>query len=128
LTALGWYPDPENRHEVRFYDGARWTHHVADNGVRTVDDIEVVIDVRGDAGPEDNGDGWRSLALWEEATAASPADEVSTNGNGHHATNGHGARGGWHPDPSGRHELRYHDGQGWTEYVRASDGYRVDPV
>ncbi|MDW3219582.1 MAG: DUF2510 domain-containing protein [Acidimicrobiales bacterium] len=27
---------------------------------------------------------------------------------------------GWHPDPSGRHELRYHDGAAWTAHV--SDG------
>lgn len=25
--------------------------------------------------------------------------------------------GGWHPDPSGRHELRYWDGREWTEHV-----------
>jgi hypothetical protein len=23
----------------------------------------------------------------------------------------------WHPDPSGRHQLRYWDGQGWTDHV-----------
>jgi hypothetical protein len=27
---------------------------------------------------------------------------------------------GWHPDPLGRHEQRYHDGTSWTEHV--SDG------
>uniref|UniRef100_UPI001602614C DUF2510 domain-containing protein n=1 Tax=Nocardioides pelophilus TaxID=2172019 RepID=UPI001602614C len=26
----------------------------------------------------------------------------------------------WHPDPTGRHELRYWDGSQWTEHV--SDG------
>ena len=25
---------------------------------------------------------------------------------------------GWYPDPSGRHELRYWDGKGWTSHVR----------
>lgn len=25
---------------------------------------------------------------------------------------------GWYPDPSGRHELRYWDGKGWTAHVR----------
>jgi hypothetical protein len=30
------------------------------------------------------------------------------------------AAGGWHPDPSGRHQLRYWDGSSWTDHV--SDG------
>ncbi|MCV7301920.1 DUF2510 domain-containing protein [Mycobacterium barrassiae] len=30
--------------------------------------------------------------------------------------------GAWHPDPSGRHELRWWDGSRWTEQV--SDGGR----
>jgi len=35
---------------------------------------------------------------------------------------------GWHPDPSGRHEFRYHNGTGWTADV-ADDGERfVDPL
>lgn len=32
-----WYPDPSGRHEHRFWDGERWTAHVADNGVTGVD-------------------------------------------------------------------------------------------
>jgi hypothetical protein len=24
---------------------------------------------------------------------------------------------GWHRDPEGRHDLRYHDGHHWTEHV-----------
>ncbi|HEY7135723.1 MAG TPA: DUF2510 domain-containing protein [Acidimicrobiia bacterium] len=24
---------------------------------------------------------------------------------------------GWYPDPTGRHEVRYHDGSSWTQYV-----------
>jgi len=27
------------------------------------------------------------------------------------------AAGGWHADPSGRNELRYHDGSQWTEHI-----------
>ena len=35
---------------------------------------------------------------------------------------------GWHPDPTGRHELRYHNGVTWTADV-ADDGARfVDPA
>lgn len=35
---------------------------------------------------------------------------------------------GWYPDPSGRHELRYWDGKGWTSHVRdgAAQGTDAD--
>jgi hypothetical protein len=33
----GWFTDPENRHELRYFDGARWTAHVADGGIAGVD-------------------------------------------------------------------------------------------
>lgn len=43
------------------------------------------------------------------------------------ATTG-GAEPAWYPDPSGRHELRYHDGARWTEHV-SDDGHpALDPV
>jgi hypothetical protein len=28
----GWYPDPASKHERRYWDGARWTEHVTDQG------------------------------------------------------------------------------------------------
>ena len=31
--AAGWYSDTTGRHQHRFWDGQRWTEHVADNGV-----------------------------------------------------------------------------------------------
>lgn len=33
----GWYPDPFGRHEVRFFDGHRWSEHVASHGRQGVD-------------------------------------------------------------------------------------------
>lgn len=33
----GWFPDPFGRHEVRWWDGARWTEHVASHGRQGVD-------------------------------------------------------------------------------------------
>jgi uncharacterized protein YxjI len=33
----------------------------------------------------------------------------------------------WYPDPSGRHELRYHDGNAWTEHVSSHGKQAVDP-
>ena len=35
---------------------------------------------------------------------------------------------GWWPDPSGRHELRYHDGAAWTEHVSDRGAVTRDPV
>ncbi len=32
-----WYPDPAGRHEVRYWDGERWTEHVASHGVTSID-------------------------------------------------------------------------------------------
>jgi uncharacterized RDD family membrane protein YckC len=32
-----WSPDPTGRHELRWWDGERWTEHVADEGVPALD-------------------------------------------------------------------------------------------
>ena len=32
-----WYPDPYGRHEMRYFDGTRWTEHVASHGRQSVD-------------------------------------------------------------------------------------------
>ncbi len=39
-TALGrWAPDPYGRHQVRYWNGTRWTDNVSDNGVTTLDPV-----------------------------------------------------------------------------------------
>ena len=35
-----WKADPSGRHEHRYWDGARWTEHVANGGVQTLDPWE----------------------------------------------------------------------------------------
>jgi hypothetical protein len=35
--AAGWFPDPKGAHELRYYDGSRWTEHVSDRGQASVD-------------------------------------------------------------------------------------------
>jgi len=35
---------------------------------------------------------------------------------------------GWHPDPSGAHELRYFDGVAWTDHVSDRGAVGVDPL
>jgi len=32
-----WSPDPTGRHELRYWDGVRWTQHVSDGGVQATD-------------------------------------------------------------------------------------------
>lgn len=34
---------------------------------------------------------------------------------------------GWNPDPRGRYELRYWDGQQWTNHVATGGGQTIDP-
>ena len=36
-AAPSWFPDPSRRHELRFWDGRRWTEHVSDKGTASVD-------------------------------------------------------------------------------------------
>lgn len=38
-TDPGWHPDPTERHEHRYWDGAEWTEHVADAGEASTDPI-----------------------------------------------------------------------------------------
>ncbi len=33
----GWWPDPMGRHLHRYWDGSRWTDHVADGGQQSID-------------------------------------------------------------------------------------------
>ena len=35
-----WHPDPLERHELRYWDGAIWTEHVSDAGVTAVDPLD----------------------------------------------------------------------------------------
>jgi hypothetical protein len=37
--APGWYPDPHQRHQHRYWNGAAWTEHVADHGTSGVDPV-----------------------------------------------------------------------------------------
>ncbi|MHB9002776.1 MAG: DUF2510 domain-containing protein [Coriobacteriia bacterium] len=39
LPAAGWLPDPTQRHELRYWDGAQWTEHVSGGGVTGTDPL-----------------------------------------------------------------------------------------
>jgi hypothetical protein len=36
-TQAGWNPDPTGRHQFRYWDGAKWTDQVADQGTTSID-------------------------------------------------------------------------------------------
>lgn len=40
-AAADWYADPTGRHQMRYWNGQAWTEHAADNGVATVDPLDV---------------------------------------------------------------------------------------
>jgi hypothetical protein len=44
-----WEPDPTGRHEYRYWDGERWTEHIANSGVQSVDDASLAAQI--DAAP-----------------------------------------------------------------------------
>jgi hypothetical protein len=35
-----WSPDPSGRHQLRYWDGSAWSHHVADAGLTSTDPAE----------------------------------------------------------------------------------------
>ena len=38
-SPAGWHRDPAQRHELRYWDGTRWTEHVSDTGRAGVDPL-----------------------------------------------------------------------------------------
>lgn len=48
-TPPAWHPDPTGRHDHRWWDGERWTEHVADAGQSSVDPLEGATSPQQDA-------------------------------------------------------------------------------
>lgn len=40
MPEAAWHPDPTGRHEQRYWDGTRWTEHVADGGSTSTDPLD----------------------------------------------------------------------------------------
>jgi len=38
-TPAGWYPDPQDATQFRYWDGAAWSDQVSDNGVTSSDPL-----------------------------------------------------------------------------------------
>lgn len=95
-SAAGWHPDPAS-HEYRYFDGRQWTDQVSDNGVVSTDAA-----------------GLASIQAQARAAYAPPAPVTPK------------LAAGWHPDPLGKHEHRYFDGQLWSDQVSDSGQQLTD--
>ena len=51
MTTPAWQPDPSGRHQYRWWDGDRWTHHVADDGVANSDPVTGLDSLPTPSGP-----------------------------------------------------------------------------
>jgi hypothetical protein len=97
----GWYPDPTERHERRFFDGEHWTDRAEAHGEENDDPIPA--DAR-DFLPPPHG-APESGAL----VKATPAAD-------------------WYPDPTRHHQRRFFDGEHWTDRAETDDAEVVDAL
>ena len=65
VRAGQWAVDPTGRHELRWWDGSVWTHHVCDGGQTAVDDGPIILGA--DASSE----------VWDQSSGASSAAPAS---------------------------------------------------
>jgi hypothetical protein len=78
-----WHPDPTQAHEYRWWDGTRWTEHVADGGQASVDPLAGVADPgAGATGTVETGSdtegssayrGTDEGSTWQQPEASDPA-------------------------------------------------------
>jgi uncharacterized protein YxjI len=67
-TPANWYPDPTGRHQLRYWDGAAWTDHVATNGAQSNDPVLGAAVVNTGATAQDiarqiQGQGWSGAGI-----------------------------------------------------------------
>jgi hypothetical protein len=58
-----WYPDPARRHQLRYWDGGRWTERVSDNGIESFDAVDFGDQVRHVYVDAELSVGWRGKRL-----------------------------------------------------------------
>jgi hypothetical protein len=66
-------------------------------------------------------------AVWPGAPQEAPTSSADSTGE-QPTVDGMHLLPAWYPDPSGRHEFRWWDGQGWAEFVLDQDQSSVDPL
>jgi hypothetical protein len=95
----GWRPDPTGRFDQRFFIRGEWTRRVRFGGCEAIDSCGVDdVDDADDAG---DSAGWLQVAS-------------------------HDAE--WRPDPTGRFDQRWWDGQRFTRKVRCGQAIATDTV
>lgn len=52
MSNPAWLPDPTGRHQYRWWDGERWTHHGADDGVATSDPVTGLDELSAPTNPQ----------------------------------------------------------------------------
>ncbi len=67
-TPANWHPDPMGRHQLRYWDGVKWTEHVSDNGATAIDHLDGAQPVTTSTTTEQvhtqvHGDGWRGAGI-----------------------------------------------------------------
>ena len=67
-TPANWHPDPMGRHQLRYWDGAKWTEHVSNNGATAIDHLDGAQPVTMSTTAQQvqsqvQGDGWRGAGL-----------------------------------------------------------------
>lgn len=82
-SPAAWHPDPSGEHDHRYWDGERWTEHVADGGVASIDPLPATppeTDASSGAGDADHDRG--------EASAGDVTSELPVMGGGRDTTQG----------------------------------------
>ena len=115
----GWYADPTGRHQHRYWDGAAWTDHVADDGVRSIDALE-------SHAPEDFG--VEEVAAEEPWPEEVEAQHVAAREVRAEEAAADAPPAAWYPDPLARFDHRYWDGSAWTEHVATAGTAGRDPL
>lgn len=64
MTVAGWLPDPTNRHELRWWDGAQWTDRVSDKGVEGTHGYTPDLVAVPAPPAKKSGRGWLGLGLF----------------------------------------------------------------
>lgn len=93
--AAGWYPDPGELHECRWWEGTQWTDTISDGGVAANDPLDDAVAAA-------------------QLPPGPPPPPVPSGG----ADWTPGAA--WYPDPGGVHDWRWWDGERWASTI--SDG------
>lgn len=75
MAAAGWYPDPRERHEHRYFDGTAWTDHVADDGRGSTDPVDVPSPAR--AHPQAASEAIASVRARQSGQAISTVGQYS---------------------------------------------------